>query len=190
MLIDEVIEVIWEKPGSENTRATAELALQEAEKRGISHLVIASNSGQTMAHFLAAEQQLVCVTHHVGFHQPGEDEMTAEMRGRLKSEGVEVLTTTHLLAGVDRAVRVKAGGLYPAEIMAHSLRLLGQGVKVCVEIAVMALDAGLIPYGEDIIAVGGTGRGADTACIIRPAHANNFFATKVQEIICKPRLTD
>jgi hypothetical protein len=91
------------------------------------------------------------------------------------------------LAGVDRAVRLKFGGLYPAEIIAAALRMLGQGVKVCVEIAGMALDAGLIPYGEEIISVAGTGRGADTACVILPAHSNNFFETKVKEIICMPR---
>ncbi|NLZ38638.1 MAG: hypothetical protein GX893_03415, partial [Firmicutes bacterium] len=62
----------------------------------------------------------------------------------------------------------------------------GQGVKVSVEIAVMALDAGLIPYGEDIIAIGGSGRGADTAIVVQPAHAKDFFAGKIREIICKP----
>ena len=51
----------------------------------------------------------------------------------------------------------------------------------------MALDAGLVPYGEEIIAVAGSGTGADTALVITPAHSNNFFDTKVKEIICKPR---
>jgi hypothetical protein len=68
-----------------------------------------------------------------------------------------------------------------------SLRILGQGFKVCVEISSMALDAGLIPYGIEVITVGGTGRGADTATVVLPAHSNQFFETKVKEIICKPR---
>jgi hypothetical protein len=51
----------------------------------------------------------------------------------------------------------------------------------------MALDAGMIPYGEEVIAVGGTGRGADTAVIIKPAHANNILDTWISEIICKPK---
>lgn len=180
--------MIWEKPGKENTRATAELVIKTAGERGISHLVVASNTGNTIKEFLGHDLNLVCVTHHAGFREPGVDEMPAETRKQLEEAGVKMLTTTHLLAGVDRAVRIKAGGLYPAEIMAHTLRLFGQGVKVCVEIAVMALDAGLIPYGEEIIAVGGTGRGADTACVILPAHAKNFFDTRIQEILCKPRL--
>jgi hypothetical protein len=64
--------------------------------------------------------------------------------------------------------------------------MFGQGVKVCVEIATMALDAGMIPYGEDVIAVGGTGTGADTAVILRPSHAASIFDTWISEILCKP----
>ena len=84
-------------------------------------------------------------------------------------------------------MRNQFGGLYPAEIIAQALRILGQGLKVCVEISTMSLDAGLIPYGEEVVAVAGTGSGADTAVVIATAHSNRFFDTKVKEIICKPR---
>lgn len=113
--------------------------------------------------------------------------MGHEMRENLTKKGVKVLTTTHLLAGVDRAIRNQFSGVYPAEIMAQTLRIFGQGIKVAVEIAVMALDAGLIPYGKEIVSIGGTSSGADAAIIITPAHSNNFFATEVKEIICMPR---
>jgi hypothetical protein len=77
--------------------------------------------------------------------------------------------------------------VYPPEIIAHALRMFGQGVKVAVEIAVMALDAGLIPYGGPVVAVGGTGKGADSAIVVAPQHSTDIFGVKVQEIICKPR---
>lgn len=76
----------------------------------------------------------------------------------------------------------------PPSIVAHTLRMFGQGTKVAVEIAVMALDAGLIPYGSEVIAIGGSGGGADTALVVKPAHAKNFFDTQIREIICKPRV--
>lgn len=181
----------WTKPGKENTRATVDLALQRAKELGIKHIVVASNSGATVENFLSKEfsknLNIVCVTHHVGFTAPGKDEMLEDTRRNLQEKGIKVLTSTHLLAGVDRAVRIKFGGLYPAEIIAASLRMLGQGVKVCAEVASMALDAGAVPFGEEIIAVGGTGCGADTACVILPAHSNNFFDTRIKEIICRPR---
>lgn len=177
----------WERKGEVNTKATAELAIKRARELNIRHIVVASCSGATVEHFLDKGLEIVCVTHHVGFMAPGEDEMPADVRQRLQEKGVKILTTTHLLAGVDRALRNKFGGIYPAEIIAATLRMFGQGVKVCAEIASMALDAGLIPYGEEVIAVGGTGTGADTAVVIVPEHSNNFLGTKIKEIICKPR---
>ena len=52
----------------------------------------------------------------------------------------------------------------------------------------MAVDAGLIPEGMEIIAIGGTGRGADTALVIKSASASRFFDLEVREVIAKPRV--
>ncbi len=177
----------WEKEGPSNTENTVKLALSKASELSIKHIVVASCSGATALKFAGFPHNVVCVTHHIGFSSPGADEMELSRRKELIAAGIKVLTTTHLLAGVDRALRNKFGGVYPAEIMAQTLRIMGQGLKVCVEISSMALDAGLIPFGEDIIAVAGSGTGADTAAVILPAHSNHFFNTKVREIICKPR---
>lgn len=177
----------WEQKGSVNTGATIEAALRRAGELGIKHIVVASNSGQTAELLVEKGLEVVCVSHHVGFAGPGKDEMVPEKRSELKEKGAKVLTTTHLFAGVDRALRTKFQGIYPAEIIASTLRLFGHGVKVCAEVAVMALDAGLVPYGEEIIAIGGSGRGADAACVILPAHSNHFFETVIKEIICMPR---
>ena len=125
------------------------------------YVLVASNTGRTAQAVLdevKGDLQVICVTHHVGFKEPGHDEMEPEKRQELQEQGAKVLTTTHVLAGVDRAVRNQFGGLYPPEIIASALRMLGQGVKVCVEIAIMALDGGLIPYGIQVIAIGGTSR--------------------------------
>ena len=112
--------------------------------------------------------------------------MSEAIRGDLSDRGVALLTTTHLLGGVDRTLSKKLGGLYPPDIIANTLRMFGQGVKVAVEIAIMALDAGLVPYGADIVAVGGSSRGADSACVVRPAHSTAAFDTRVVDVICRP----
>lgn len=181
----------WNTKGSKNTIPTLEAALKRASELELKHIVVASCSGMSAELLLDRvkdfEFEIVCVTHQVGFYRPGEDEMAPETRKKLTEGGIEVLTTTHLMAGLDRACRIKFGGVYPAEIVASALRMFGQGLKVCVEIAVMALDAGLIPYGVDIVAIAGTSEGLDTAAVIVPAHSQNFFDTKVKEIICKPR---
>lgn len=181
------MSVYFEKAGRENTRQTAQLALKRAEELGIKYVVVASNTGYTARHFTGRGPHIVCVTHHVGFRESGTDEMSAEARKELKEQGVSILTTTHLFANVERAVTNKFGGLYPGGLIAEALRMFSQGTKVGVEIAVMALDAGFIPFGEPIIAVGGSGGGADTALLLVPSHAKTLFETRILEIICKPR---
>lgn len=177
----------FNKEGKENTEKVAELAVQAARNNNIRHIVIASNTGDTVRHFLDSGLSITCITHVYGFGLPGTNEMTVEAREGLTAKGVRVHTATHVLSGAERSLSSKFGGINPVEIIANALRMLGQGVKVCVEISVMALDAGLIPYGESIIAVAGTVRGADTAVIIKPAHAKDILSTRIQEIICKPR---
>jgi hypothetical protein len=73
------------------------------------------------------------------------------------------------------------------EIMAHTLKVFGQGTKVACEIVLMAADAGLIRTDEEIITIGGTGSGADTAIVVKPAHTHDLFQLKVREVLCKPR---
>jgi hypothetical protein len=177
----------WDKPGRQNTESTVREAIKTAKERGIKYIVVASNMGETAELFKDSGLNVVCVTHVNGFSNPGEMEISEEKVEALKRAGMKVLTTTHVLSGAERGLSRKFGGVYPVEIIAHTLRMFGQGVKVCVEVAVMALDAGMIPYGEEVIAVGGTGRGADTAVIIKPAHANNILDTWISEIICKPK---
>ena len=70
------------------------------------------------------------------------------------------------------------GGTYPTMIVANSLRRLGQGMKVCCEIVMEACDAGLVPENEEVIAVAGTGRGADTVCIIRSKAIEAIFRAR------------
>jgi hypothetical protein len=170
------------------------IAAVEAAKRGISAIVAASNTGQTVDILLEEAREagytgsLVCVSHVDGFVTNGENEMDGAVRERLEKAGVRVCTAAHALSGAERGISHVFQGAYPVEIIAHSLRMLGQGVKVCVEIAAMALDGGYISYGKPVIAIGGTGRGADTAAILSPGYAHRIFETKLHEILCKPNL--
>lgn len=179
--------MIFERPGKENTIATAKLVKQTVKERGIKHIVVASNTGETAALFKDMDINVVCVGQVSGFSEKGKNAMTIVMKKDLLEHNVKIYHTSHALSGVERGISNKASGMYPAEIIAHSLRMLSQGVKVCVEIAIMALDGDMIPYGEEIIAVAGTGRGADTAVIMTPSHANSVFDNRIHEILCKPR---
>ena len=108
-------------------------------------------------------------------------------RERLEAAGVPIVVHSHILSGVGRAITGKFGGVTGVELIAHTLRLFSQGVKVAVEVAVMAADAGRLPTDQDAIGVGGSGTGADSALVLRPAHAANFFDLRIRELICMPR---
>ncbi|MEG6587059.1 pyruvate kinase alpha/beta domain-containing protein [Dendrosporobacter sp. 1207_IL3150] len=177
----------WEKPGIENTTKTIELALSTAQERRIEHIIVASSTGETAVQLAEKLNNFVCVTYVNGFFEPGQSTMLNVNRKVLEQRGIKILSTTHVLSGAERGISRKFQGSNPVEIMAAALRMLGQGVKVCTEIAIMALDAGLIPYGQEVIAIAGTGKGADTAVIVKPAHAANVLDTYISEIICKPK---
>jgi len=177
----------FESPGKENTDRCIELALKRAEELDIQYVVVASTTGYTIGKVLekGPTVNMVCVTHSFGFRKDKEDEFEVD-RDELMEKGVKVLSTTHLMAGLSRGVRNRYGTATFSDVVADTLRMFSQGVKVCVEIAVMALDSGLVPPGEKVVAIGGTGRGADTVLVVAPAHSQNFFETRVLEVICKP----
>ncbi len=179
----------WERPGKKNTEQTIEVALKRAKELKIKHFVVASCSGWTTRQLLNKGRniKIVSVAHEAGFREDGKCEMNKKTERFLRNKGVVVYTGTHFLGGFDRAIRFKFGGVAPAELAANTLRILGQGIKVAVEIAIMALDAGLIPYNQEIVSIGGSDQGADTAIVCVPKHGKDFFSFEVREIICKPR---
>ena len=130
--------------------------------------------------------KIIVVTHVWGMKSTGENELLEVNRKKLEDSGAIIVTAAHALSGAERALSGKFSGVYPVEIMAHTLRMFSQGVKVCVEIASMALDAGAVKMPRPVIALGGTGRGLDTACVITPGYTAKIFDARIHEILCKP----
>jgi hypothetical protein len=122
------------------------------------------------------------------FKKDGKNDLLPETRKELIAKGVTVVTTAHALSAAERSFSTKFGGVYPTEIMAYTLRTFGQGTKVCVECAVMALDNDAIEFTKPVVSVGGTGGGVDTAMVLTPSFSASILDTKVHEILCKPSL--
>jgi len=175
--------------GRQNTEALLKLVKEYAESVGIRDIVVASTRGETgaAASVTFKGYNVVVVTHHTGFAEPGVQELEEECRKQIIESGAKIFTGTHALSSAERAVRKKFGTIQPLELMANTLRLMGEGTKVCVEITLMAADAGLIPVDRDIIAIAGSNQGADTALVIKPTNASRFFDLKIREVIAKPR---
>jgi hypothetical protein len=184
----------FDKPGPANTVDAARLAVGRANELNIRTIVVASTSGKTAEVFFDAVKGsgigLVVVTHVVGFTKPGEWEFSGEIAGRLRKQGVKIVTGTHALSGLERALSrsAKVGGGSRTEAIAEALRrVVAIGHKVAVECVLIAADQGAIGIENEVIAVGGTASGADTVCVIRPAHTADFFSLQVREIVAMPR---
>jgi uncharacterized protein len=199
--------IYFENIGEANTEATLAAAKQRAQELGIKTVVVASSRGVTgvKAVELFTGFKVVIVGHEYGHIEPNTTDFLEENRRLIESKGGKILAGIHGFGGIDNAFRSRGGpppagaagggpppGMpaplpVPGEIIARTLSIFGRGMKVAAEITIMAADAGLVRTGEEVIAVGGSSRGADTAIIIRPANANRFFELKIKEIICKPR---
>lgn len=162
-------------------------AVTYAKEQNINCIVIASVTGASLAELCNQfDGNIICVTHAYGYKTPGECEFSEELRAEYQAKGVKFVTAAHVLSGAERAISNVFKGMYPVEIMAQTLRMFGAGTKVGVECAVMALDAGLIPFGQKVIALGGTGRGIDTATVLTPGYANRIFSSRIHKTLCKP----
>jgi len=180
--------VYFEKTGPANTEPTLDLVKEWADMLNIRTVLVATTSGRTAVQALEKlkSQLVIAVTHAAGFSEENVQELNPENRDRILAMGGKVLTCQHALAGISRAVRFKFNSIQIDEIVANALRILGQGFKVAVEIAMMAADAGIVRTDEDIISVGGSGDGADTAAVIKPANVCRFFDLEIRGILCKP----
>ncbi len=179
----------FENSGKHNVDVLLELVKEYVEKECIRNILVASTTGETGVKVskIFKGYDVVVVTHCSGFREPGKIELKDEYAREILENGAKIFRGIHALSGVERAIRKDFGSIQPLELIANTLRLMCEGTKVCVEITLMAADAGLIPVDKDIIAIAGTGRGADTALRIQPANTARFFDLKIREVLAKPR---
>jgi len=181
--------VYFEGRGPDYTDETLRLARERAEALGIRSVVLASNTGDTgvKACKVFPGYNVVVVSHVVGYREPNHVAMLDENRAAIEASGGTIVQAGHAFGMLGRAVNKRFGAIQVDELIAHVLRLISQGVKVGCECSCMAADAGLIRAGEQVIAIGGSGRGADSAIVLKASNTHTFFETRVLEVICKPR---
>jgi hypothetical protein len=196
--------VYFEVPGKEHTEETLRIALESAKERGIETVLVSSTAGYTAEKaaelFKGSGLRLVVVTHQTGYREPGVQLFPDELREKLERQGVDVVTCTDVLTGtVDigmsrqrpaqtRQLDARLPYILPPTnvVIANTLRLFSQGVKVCTEIAMMAVDSNAVPSGEKVVSVAGSHTGADTALVLTAAESGRVRDMKLHEILCKP----
>ncbi len=180
----------FEKRGAVNTEKTIDIALRAAGLRNIAKIVVASSTGKTAMRVKSKAEtgfEIIGVTYGAGSKFREEVEEFNNNRDALERKGIRIVRGLHALSATERAFEHRyKNGLLPLNIVADTLRMFSQGMKVCVEIAVMAAEHGFVMPNEDIVAVGGSGHGADTAVVMKPAYAANMFDTKIKAVLCMP----
>lgn len=185
---------LFDRPGPENTADSARFAVERAQALGLDTIVVASTSGRTALQFLEVTMDsgvhLVVVTHVVGFASPGQWEFDLAAARMLRAAGATIVTGTHVLSGLERAFSAspKVGGGSRSEAVAEAFRrVIAVGLKVAVECVLIAADQGAVSIDHEVVACGGTGSGADTVVVVRPAHTSRFLDCQVHEIVAMPR---
>lgn len=193
-MADLKLDVLYfEKAGPENTDKSLEIAKKYADQLNIKDIVLASTTG-TVAEkaaelFNTDKYNTIIITHSYYFvNSEIRQEFPEEKMEILKQKGLKFHCGTHAMSGIERGLRVKKEAWIFVDLLAKMLGFhFSQGIKVCIEIGTMVCDAGLIPdLDHDIICIGGTGRGADTVCIIKPAPTSKFKNLRVKAILAKP----
>lgn len=184
--------ISFETPGKQNTAMAVTNAKKNAIELGIKDIVVASTKGDTMVEVLKQfdpkQFHLICVTHNYSFKEETPQEFPDHFRTELMEKGVIFVTGTLAFSGVGSAIMRKYQYFDAVTLFARLVRgVIGDGVKVAMELAMMAVDAGNIKQGQDILTLSGSGTGADTCCWIKAASSRYFDQLRIQAILAKPR---
>ena len=187
----------FDEPGEENTQLVTEAVSQRLEAGGIEKVIVASTSGETAAKFarsLKGKAELVCVSEAPYRQEWGEEWpcLKKEFRQELEGLGVAIIDRAPYVFHNSILEAARWSGGFPERLMKETLYCFGQGMKVAVEVALMAVSCGYITPFEDVIGVGGSGKGADTAIVLRATYPASLFdkdptkRLEIKEIIAMP----
>jgi hypothetical protein len=162
----------FEKPGKHNTDTLVKIVANYIEKNNISYVVVASTSGFTAKKVIEEIKNKDVKIIVVGEKKKSFDK---QIEKEVKKRKGEVI---YAYSG-----EVKYN--FPSAAIGAFYRFC-QGMKVCVEIVMIACNASVLKEGEKVVAIAGTAYGADTAILIEGRKSENIWKIKIQKIIAKP----
>ena len=163
---------------------------------GLKKLIVASETGRSALRALRALKgtglKPVVVTHHpattVGPKGDIRIGISEHLKEFLRKRGVVVVQGTRPLVGIERGLPRGWQAPSPHTYVDQTLGAFGQGIKIAVEAALMATDAGAVEDGEEVVSVAGTYKGLDSAIVAKTTYSYDFLRRfEVLEMIAKPR---
>jgi len=198
-----------------NVEDVLKISMDAFKERKLEDVVVASTRGETglatARLFKGLKANLIVVGHSVGFREANKNEFSIDAKKEIEALGGSVLFSTMPFHNINDSIQFRVGssverlianamhvttiesrgprniGFTVETLIADALRMMGQGTKVCVEIVAMACDSGLLESGKNVLAVAGTGQGADTVLVIKSANSRRLFDMKIVEGIAKPQ---
>lgn len=193
------------QPGPQNTPQVVEVVQRRLAVGDVSTVVCGSSSGASTMRLVDAGIPARCRVINVSappdaFERFGWRPMTPEGKAELAKRGVAILeqqtdwaafapVTCHFSAVPDKA-EVARPELLLNEVL---LDVGGNGLKTAVECVLDACLQGAITKGRRVIGVAGTGRGFDTAAVIRATAPEAVFGEDparrldIEEVLATPK---
>lgn len=183
--------------GEQNTSAVVECVSRRLGEGDITTVVVATSTGKTALLFADALAKRPGVRLIAVGNPPGSayEPITPENRLKLAAKGVIIVDyAPYGCASLQGdAHRNMYGALDLLVVAADIWRMMGgQGLKVAMEVGLMATNVGVLKPGEKVIAAGGTASGADTAIVMKTALSLDIFSDDpslrpdLLEFICTP----
>jgi hypothetical protein len=187
----------FDEPGEENTQMVIEAVSERLELGGIRRVIIASTSGKTALEFarsLKGKAELICVSEAPYRREWGEQWpcLKQEFRQELEKLGVAIVDRAPYVLHSSVLEAARWPNTSPERLVKETLYSFGQGMKVAVEVALTAVSCGYATPYEDVIGIGGSSKGADTAIVLRATYPASLFdkdpakRLEVREIIAMP----
>jgi hypothetical protein len=119
--------------------------------------------------------------------------MSNAMKEKLKARNVHLIQGTIPFFGPSFSMRLHLQHVNSLDIIAKTLELISTGTLVCLEIVLMAVDAGISPENIEVLSLAGTEQGLDTACVIRSCASANLFhpikGARFIDFLAKPKIS-
>ena len=212
--------VVFERPGPVNTDEIVDIVSTTSSKYSFIVVASITGDSALKVANKVKEKRIICVTCPQGMywevdkmntgpfadipelmkiqeswksrgHKRVPMDIDARNKELLEGCGIPIVKGTIPFFGPSFSMRLHINKTNALDIVAKTLELISTGTLVCLESVLMAVDAGVIPENEEVVALAGTERGLDTAWIIKSCCSANLFhptkGAKFIELLAKPK---